>query len=287
LRKYLELGGNILIFPPQSEQIDALNTCLRSLNGPSFSPAVNAELKVNFLDRQHPLFGRLFEKYNDNQNWPSVSRYFPLTRNGSALMKLQNGDVFLSGQSVGKGQLLTCATALDDRFGNFQKNAYFVVVAIQASMLKTYDLSLYHFAGDREFIALENQLPNNARYYLSNGSFELAPEIITRNNRSEMNTNGEVQIPGHYHLGDKGKNDIIESIAFNIQRRESDTRSLDQDQFDKLSKTLNAQVYAQAKDSFSAALNSLHRGTPYWKWCILLVLFFLFIEILLIRFLKN
>ena len=49
---------------------------------------------------------------------------------------------------------------------------------------------------------------------------------------------------------------------------------------------IKAQVVSNADADLSAVISEMNRGIALWKYCIMLALFFIAIEILLLRFLK-
>ncbi|MBC7426783.1 MAG: BatA domain-containing protein [Bacteroidia bacterium] len=287
LKSYIENGGNIMIIPASDKPATIYETINKTLGIGGIGALQNTAVNVSFIDREHPLFGNVFRKYPQNINLPTAEKYYKINgAGGSAVMKLQNGDPFIESYQRAKGYVFISAVPLDDAFSNFRSHALFVPVMLRSSLVKTFNSNLYYASGQTEFIPVESVAERNRNYVLKNGNTELVPEIVIRNNRSEINTNGEVEVAGHYDLSERGSDKSLEVIAFNNDRRESDTRLLDDDGINSISKIMDASLFTETQEAFTKAVAHIEKGTPLWKWFIFLTLICLAIEILLIRFFK-
>ena len=84
------------------------------------------------------------------------------------------------------------------------------------------------------------------------------------------------------------QNDTVNLLAFNLDRAES---LMDQYRGEDLEKMLgsgdNISIFQLgAADTFSKEIKERYLGKPLWKYALGLAIFFLLVEILLIRFLK-
>ena len=80
---------------------------------------------------------------------------------------------------------------------------------------------------------------------------------------------------------------VLEKIAFNYDRRESNLSLMDAEAIETLAGT-QAQVLSGKKSTdFSQLVGEQSKATALWKWCIFLVLLFLGAETLLLRFWKG
>jgi len=113
----------------------------------------------------------------------------------------------------------------------------------------------------------------------------LIPEIINSDGEMLLNTNGEINVPGHYKL-QRNDSSLI-SLAFNLDRKESDLRVISDDEFQILSDKNAVTVFDGSPEKLDAEFSKSQKGTGLWKWCITFALFFLLVEILLIRFFKT
>ena len=113
------------------------------------------------------------------------------------------------------------------------------------------------------------------------------PEIKMAGNKSFISVHDQVKIAGNYALT---SNKIIQScISFNYDRRESDLSCFTADELHQIIQkrsdlrlnTMNAE-----SGDLSHAITQLSEGVRLWKYCVILALLFLAIEVLLIRFVR-
>ena len=85
-------------------------------------------------------------------------------------------------------------------------------------------------------------------------------------------------------------NSIIAVESFNFNRKESDLSIYSTDELTEMSSRLgnsNINVIETEGKDLSHSIAQLNEGKRLWKYCIILVLVFLAIEILLIRFFRK
>jgi hypothetical protein len=77
-------------------------------------------------------------------------------------------------------------------------------------------------------------------------------------------------------------------LSYNYNRLESDLRYRSHEKIEDIvrSNALNFQLIDVANGSIQAAIGELNIGKKYWKYCIILALLFLAVEIALIKLLR-
>jgi hypothetical protein len=83
---------------------------------------------------------------------------------------------------------------------------------------------------------------------------------------------------------------LIAALAFNFDRKESDLTVLTRSELEKLAtqpgnSNINV-IDAEGKD-LSHSISQLNEGKRLWKYCIIATLFFLALEILMIKFFNR
>jgi len=288
LRKFINNGGTVLIFPAANLPFGGLQTLGTSFGFNLSEQAIAANLKVSSIDLEHPVFQHVFEKKPKNPDLPSVSKYYQMqVPNGISLMKLSNGNSFLHDIPLAKGHLLICASALLPEYTNFQNHALFVPILLKSAMLSNYRKQLYFDCGLIQPIYTGLPYESESGLYLSKDKNTFIPEVINMDGDLFISTNGEIQEPGHYGLKDKKSDSTFIDLSFNINRGESDTRTLSDDEFEKMAEVLQIETFKGSPEKLASEFTKNQKGISLWKWCIIFVLIFLLIEILLIRFFKN
>lgn len=290
LDKFVKNGGTLFVFPGTEK--DAETSGLKALSanfGVSIADKAEVEdIKVSALELQHPIYQNVFEKIPKNPDYPRISKRFDISSNsGNTLARLASGKAFLIDMPSGKGHYILCASALDKSWTNFQNHALFPPTLLKSAMLGSYNTELYEMCGSLAPILTGLPFKTETGISLKFKNTEYVPEVINSNGELTLNTNGEIEMPGNFDLISKTSDSTMSSIAFNFNRNESDTRNLDNETFAELCEQNGAQVFSGSPEKLSTEISKNVKGTPLWKWCIIFVLFFLLIEILLIRFFKN
>ena len=287
LKKIVQNGSTVLVFPNATANTDLNNLC--SSFGVSVDPeALTENVKVSSLDYEHPIYKNIFEKKPKNPELPEVNRYISIrASSGNAIMKLANGRAFLQDIPFGKGHFIICASALDKNWSNFQTQALFLPTLLKSAMMGSYKTPLYYACGETKPIFSGLNFESETGISLKGNKNAYVPEVINMDGEMILNTNGEIETPGHYDLLTKKSDTALAFLSFNINRNESDTRTLTDDAFGKSSQNIQAETFDGSAEKLSAEFTKSQKGISLWKWCIIFVLFFLLIEILLIRFFRN
>ncbi len=287
LKKFVQNGGTLFVFP--SDEDNSNLPILLSLFNISTDASVFTEnLKISSIDLEHTIYKNIFEKQPKNPDLPTVSKYISLSPiGGNSIMRLSNGKPFIHDISLGKGHFLVCASALNKDWTNFQNHALFLPTLLKSSMLGAYKTPLYYSCGDSK--PFETGLPfeTESGISLKGQKDAYIPEVINIDGEMLLGTNGEIDAAGHYDLLSKKSDTALAFISFNTNRNESDTRTLSEDEFNTTTQNFSVEKFEGSSEKLSAEFIKSQKGISLWKWCIIFVLFFLLIEILLIRFFRN
>ncbi len=290
LKKFVQNGGTLFVFPNAASGISESGLDALCANfGIQVAELVdNTPLKVSQLELEHPIYKNVFEKVPKNPDYPTLSKTLNIQSvGGTAIARLANGKPFIQNNSFGKGNFILCASATDKTWGNFQNHALFPPTLIKSAMLGAYRSSLYQLCATTSAIGTGLPYETETGITLKNEKIVLVPEVINSDGEMLLNTNGEIETQGHYDILRKDRDSAIGSIAFNINRNESDTRTLTIEEFEKQCDNFGIEEFQGSAEKLSAEFAKNRRGISLWKWCITFVLFFLLIEILLIRFFKT
>lgn len=287
LRKNVQNGSTVLVFPNANSNEELNNLCNAfnvSVDPESFTEPV----KVSQIDYEHPIYKNIFEKTPKNPDLPSINKYLSIKApNGNAIMRLANGKPFIQDIGFGKGHFIICASALEKSWSNFQSHALFLPTLLKSAMMGSYKTPLYYQCGETKPVYTGLPFETETGISLKGQQSAYVPEVINMDGEMILNTNGSIEKAGHYDLLSKKSDTALASISFNTNRNESDTRTLNDEAFGKLTENFKAESFEGSAEKLSAEFTKSQKGISLWKWCIIFVLFFLLIEILLIRFFRN
>lgn len=299
MKEFVKNGGTLIIYPSENPNIDSYNELLTNLYIPKIARSNTTISPVNgdssFIKASHglqapdfknPFFQGLFEKNEKGMNMPFALPVISWAVKGDVLLKFKNDEPFLSLFPSEKGKVYLAATPLQERYTNFANHSIFVLVMYKAGFnsITEGERLAYSFQDPTISVDLENY--NSEKLYtLSSGDFKIIPGQRIVGRKLILEVPKDQLKPGFYELksGDK----VEKWLAFNYGKEESIQEFYDSEYLTKsLGQDKNVQVYnVDNAEDFIKKFKNENIGVPLWKYCLILCLVFLAIEILLIRFL--
>ncbi len=275
-------GGSVVLFPSESSE-----------NSKS-SELSDDTLSVSVIASQHPFFDDIFVNIPHNADLPKVFKHIQIDKkqfsNTLSLISLQNGNSFFTLSKIGSGNIFCFASQLGKDWTNFADNSLFVPIMYKIAMLGCQMSRLSYTLGiDKDIVinGLTAFSEGDIRIRNAQGNLEMIPMVEMRNNRAFIRLYDELPDAGFYTIN-KG-DEVIETMAWNDNRKESIMKFLDREEVDKLLKDNELNVLAVMKsDEIHSAdvMETMVRRSMLWKSFIILSLISLLIEILVLRFWK-
>lgn len=290
LSNHLKNGGTLLLLPSNSLDQANFKTNFKKYLGYEISLNSNLDRKDSQIaiekpDIQNPFFYNIFESIKDNLDLPNA---LPTVTNlpGSKILKLKNDAPFLTEMNKEKGKVFLLASPLDDQFTNLHRHALFVPIMYKIATLSVGEQELLSIPLGQNNIKISlDQQPYEDLFSLSFGEKEFVPEQKIIGNTLIFNLPKETLDPGYYLL--KYRGNIIKTLAFNHNNTES---KLDSYSAEDLKKQFKGQKNVKVIDEKYAdeAVQNIQeqdQGVSLWKYCLILSLFFLALEVAFIRWL--
>lgn len=290
IEKYLKSGGNLLIFPSITTDLNAYNSFFSILQMGKFEAAVNAPRIVGSINKESFLFRDIFENRASNIKLPTAILQYPMQISSSAgaeiLMRFREGDPYLLKYKMDLGQAFICNTPLAESAGDLVKNAeIFVPMLFKMTISRGETTKASYVIGQDESLDTKPTAGNVETYYKLEGNNSFIPTQQKVGNRVVLNLNKQIRKAGFYHLtGQDGK--TLESFAFNYDRRESDLSYVANG--DLLSGLPENYKIIETADvaNLASLIGEQDQGKPFWRICIWIALLCLAIEVLLLRYWK-
>lgn len=275
-------GGSVVVFP--SEVAD----------NSKISEFSNDTLAISTIASQHPFFDDIFVNIPNNADLPKVYKHIQIDKsrfsNTLTLISLQNGTSFVTLSKIGSGNVFCFASQLGKDWTNFADNALFVPIMYKIAMIGGQMNRLSYTLGVDKDITINDLAAfsdGDVRIRDTQGNFEMIPMVEMRNNRALIELYDELPGAGFYTIS-KG-DEVIETTAWNDNRKESRMKFLDREEVYKLLKDngLNVLAVMKADEIHSNdMMEMMVRRSMLWKSFIILALISLLIEILVLRFWK-
>lgn len=295
LRKFIDNGGSVMVFPGANADVASYNSFLNPLGLSGYGAFDTTRQAVEHLNFIHPLYQGVFERTTGNMDMPVAGDHYRILSSSRSredeLMRLRNGDLFMASYRTGKGNVYLSAVGLYGEFGNLARHALFVPTLYQAALFSQPQSNLFYTISDNKPVDLGNvgTIGENP-FHITDESkkFDVIPAHTVQDGKTILDVQRIVVEPGNFQV--KLDNNLVTGISFNYDRTESDMRVFGAEEITAqhdVAGLKNFSVLEKGPQGLTLILTEKDYGIRLWKVCIWIVLGCLLAEILLIRFWKN
>lgn len=295
LHEVVENGTSVVLFPGSQNNFIANNAFLTKFGASQIKGIDTTTQKISGIDFENNFYKDVFRKQEENPLLPEIKDHYifeeNITSSESILLWFQNNDKALSVLNYNLGKLWVFAFPLEKKNDAFIRDVLFVptMYNIVLNSLPGQDIS--YTVGENTFVNLagNNELSLNSSVEIEkrkNGE-KFIPAKSISNQGIRLDFSDQIFEDGHYLI--TKNNEIISSMAFNYNRSESNLSYYNNTELENKideSGIKNALVIQDINSNFSEIFDEIHNGKQLWKWCILLALFFIIVEVLIARFWK-
>lgn len=266
-------GGTVVVIPNTQADRENYNSFLMALSNTMLISSVGEERKISRIAFAHPLYKNVFEKEVTNFQYPSVNSFYTVKSDMPIILSYQNSDPFL----IGENGAYIFTASISKENSNFLNSPLIVPTIYNMGMESLKIPKIYETIGGKTTVDIPVKLTKDHILKVSNKDFQFIPFQQSFSNSTTLNFDDYPKISGIYDITDEEK--IIRHISFNFPREESELYYLNFDELNASSKNDEVATLFQniEKDN---SINEL------WKWFAILALAFLFIEVLIQKFLK-
>lgn len=296
LQDFVRQGGSLLVIPPTTPDLEVYRSLLEPLGVLGLRGWTGEAIPLQAPDVSIPFFRDVFEAtlHTEGQiNMPSATKVWQWSQAGSTLLNLRNNQPYLSQLRVTDGSLYLLGSPLDAVAGNFSQHALFVPVMYKIAALSVRPTALSHSYEDPIVeLTVDDPRPNSV-FKLRNGEVEIIPiqrltgkHLVVELSQSHERV-GESLEPGYFELLNNDK--LIDLLAFNSGKKESQMTFYTPVELREIfASRENVKIFDEIEGSeLRSKLEQQASGTRLWKYFLYAALFFLLIEILLIRLMKD
>jgi hypothetical protein len=265
---------------------------LNSLKAGALISMVDGETKVKSINSDHPIYQGIFEKLPSNLDLPTTSKYFkisnPLRSEADELMGFQNGDAFLTSYRPEQGQLYLLSVPLSGDANNFARHALYVATALRmAELSQNTGIQAIQLDAEAYFTIPPVSFANESVFHLvsSNGDTDVIPRYQLRDGQLDVAPGPDVQVAGNYML--TFSQDTVAAVGLNYKREESNLESYRTEELKEAVDGKSISLFDGNSTQIGREIVLQTKGTELWKICLILVLFFLLLESVLLRFWKK
>jgi hypothetical protein len=283
LTAFADAGGTVLVIPGEDPATDSY----QSLLGQGLTSAQDTMMETLApIDFSNPFFDEIFEKNSDRISMPKARNSLRWDSDQQTILSLQNGLRYLSKLGgPARGPVYLFGSPLSDDYTTLHRHAIFVPVMYKvATGSKTKSGRLYYNIDEPTLTVQMDSLSRKDVFRLQQAEQEIIPAQRVSGNSLVMEIPKFTLTPGLYSL--RLNEQERGTLAFNVAKPESILAQYTEDGIAGLFAEDNVAIFdASNAENFASSVNAKRFGVPLWKYAVILALFFLLVEILLIRFL--
>ncbi|MCR9227137.1 MAG: BatA domain-containing protein [Flavobacteriaceae bacterium] len=268
LRTFKNDGGTLIVVPSKNSDISSYNSLLSGLSGTQFLEKVVADVQLNTISFDHPLYRNVFEKEVTNFQYPSVKEYYKLQTGLPTALSMGGGDSFL----VGENGLFVFTVPLELENSNFINSPLIVPTFYNMAQSSLQSPKTYQTLGELNTLDIVAEIGNDDILKVAKEGYEFIPLQQTFPNRVRLSFEQNPTEDGIYSIFKNQQ--VLQNIGFNYPRAESNLKYMDIGSLDKV----------DPKDSVPELFEYLEAEnniTAYWKWFVILALLLALIEVLI------
>ena len=289
-------GASVVLFPDETIPPALNNQFLSFFGAENISGIDTTSQEISGIDYENRFFANVFTERKENAMLPRIDSHLKFRQNIQSeethLLWFQNGDKALSVVPFGEGKVWVFSFPLNRSNETFTNDILFVPSTYNIVLNSLPDQKLSQIIGQEQNWLLPRTINTNrespVEMFNPETGNRFIPQMTVTNRGTLLGFDGMIESAGHYYVM-QGK-DILASLAFNYDRKESDLRYYHAGELKQLIENHhldNVSVIENITASFSNVLNEIQRGKQLWKWCIALALFFIFAEALIARFWRS
>ncbi len=279
LNNLITAGGTVMVIPDavnKPSDFSRLGIVTTSENG--------NRVELSQPDFENPLFQSVFDGLNENIEMPEATLNFRIMNSELDYLEFRNGRGFLSKINT-EGNMFFFASPFEEEYSSFTNHALFVPVMYKLALGSKVSLSNLYYYTDSEsiFYPIDNAFGNSI-FKLSAEGEDIIPDQRIEGDRLIFEIPKDIIEPGQYALS--VNNQTLGTLSFNIPKTESDLKLVDPFVFEDLNLLDHVTVIeTSSQTDVEQFLQAGVAGIQLWKYALLGALFFLFVEIILIRYL--
>ena len=285
LNEFLEMGGNLVIIPSSTVNLDSYNLLLRTFNFGKIIKKVEAEHKITTINYEHPLINDVFEKRVNNFQYPSTKLHYQTSLNrSSSIINLDNNNAFISSIKTQNGNFYLVSSPLTIEHSNFIQSPLVVPIFYNFAEKSLKISKLFEtISTNNELDVMTNLQKDNVLKIVNEANTnEFIPLQTISKNKVNLKLQNAILQSGFYHiLNDKTP---VKTIAFNYNKEESNLASINLKNI--ISNHKNATISPSITTIFDE-INNQQKINWVFKWFLAFSILFLLIEMLILKYFNK
>jgi hypothetical protein len=289
-------GTSVVIFPNPHLPYEVNNQLLSKFGAGIATGIDTTAQEISGIDFDNRFFSNVFLERKENPMYPRIRSHLKFTEtvrsDETRLLWFQNGDKALSVLPFGNGKVWVFSFPLNKANESFTRDVLFVPSVYNIVLNSLPNQQLSHIIGKDQSYFISRNINTNRESAIEMVNRETGdrfiPSMVISERGTRLGFEGLIVAAGHYLVAQK--DEIIASLSFNYDRKESDLRYFSPDELDSRISSLNLEnvlLLSDVSGNFSEILQEIQKGKQLWKWALLLALFFIVSEAAVARFWRQ
>jgi hypothetical protein len=286
LKKFTEEGGNVFFIPSGEGTPEPYNALLHSFGANTFLPWTQQERQAGKINTDAFVFKDVFRRTSPNMRLPKVTASFPYAASGSkgqSLVTFRDGGDLITFYPSGKGSFSVMSSSLDEKVNDLAlQPEIFVPLLFKLTLYSADFPRMAYTIGVDHLIPVDKTLLHLEKETQVKGPAEFIPGLSPMGSSLLVDVQGQIASSGIYEIIQEEK--LAAMLAFNYDRKESD---LSIAELSTIQDSTHLKVWEEPEESnMTQLIEASRQGKQLWRWCLILGLFFIAMEIALIRLWK-
>jgi hypothetical protein len=289
LKQFVENGGNLLVFPSRNASIESYRNFFASIPANELIRFEEQTRQVGSVNTDEFVFNDVFENKSANLKLPTTQGNFALTnyanRGEERLLVYRDGSTFISKYQAGQGHLYLCAAPLEEDYNDLVRNGeIFIPMLYKMALSSSKGQQIAYTIGrDETIVADHDVVSTDIVYRLKGEQEEFIPEQRIIGSKAYLSVNKQANEAGYYSLR-LSQDTTLGVYAFNYDRKESQLAYYTPEELGSQFGPVASIIDAADNKVLTAQIEERSQGIVLWRWCLILALIFLALEVLLLRF---
>jgi len=298
IKQFLSKGKNVLFLPDYDGDINNYNLLLSDLHAQKFLQKNQTPARIEKIEFAADIFKKVFKKIDTKTKMPVIKQFFTTKHHSfntnRIYLKTENKMPILSDTKYDKGHFFILNVPDTEENEAFFTGPLFVPIIYNISTESTNAEPLYYLAGQNNQITVslaDNKLINTDEmlHITSLGNkTDFIPYQQNQGNQIQLIiSKSDIEAQGFYYI--RNKKNSLKTVAFNYNRKESDLSFLSSKEISNYLTNNHLKTYKVLDNNIPTlthTITSQNKDIEFWRWLLLVALFFLIVEILLLRFWK-
>ncbi|MBN2682956.1 MAG: BatA domain-containing protein [Bacteroidales bacterium] len=296
IKDFVSNGGSFVLIPSEKANIESYNNLMGVFGSPFFTKPDTQKIEIKTINTNALLFKNVFKKIDEKIKMPALYKYYPLQSSARTLTEIllsdENNKPVLSVTPYNKGKVYVFNFPLNEKCSDFITHPLFVPVFYNIGFNSIGNYQEYFTIGDNKGISLHKAASDNRKNSLhirqKDGDLDFVPGLGNSAGEQTVYLYDNIREAGHYIIYEGEKQ--IQPLSANYNRLESNLvfhTTVDLQEITESLNLTNVSIYSGDSENITADIENMEKGIELWKYFLIAAIFFLGLEIAIIRFIKT